>query len=344
MNSKKFFRFLFCLSILNGIIVSPLFLFAEEAGKIIEYKSGSYYTIQKGDTLWDISDRFFDSPELWPYLWRENSQISNPHLIYPDERIRLFQYMGNKNIANINKDTYNNSLQGKEENNLHYYYYSPINSVGFIRKEPVIPAGAIFGVKDDKRIISTGDLVYIKKTVNTSIIPGRLFTVYRTLKPGSCKTKKADIGMQYYFVGVVEITKEEPDFALGRIVKSFRSIRVDDLLMPYKQRSPKIMLAESKKGIQGEIIASEENRNIFGDGNIAFIDKGADDGINIGQSYTVYDQKKKRICSESGKEIALTPVNFGKVLVLHTEKNTATVLITNSAKDIQPGDKICSPL
>lgn len=45
------------------------------------------YTIQKGDTLWDISARFFDKPEYWPKLWSYNQYITNPHFIYPNNKV-----------------------------------------------------------------------------------------------------------------------------------------------------------------------------------------------------------------------------------------------------------------
>ncbi|MFK5953410.1 MAG: LysM peptidoglycan-binding domain-containing protein, partial [Desulfobacterium sp.] len=46
-----------------------------------------YYTIQKGDTLWDLSQKFYNSQWVWPGLWEMNHQIKNPHLIYPGNRI-----------------------------------------------------------------------------------------------------------------------------------------------------------------------------------------------------------------------------------------------------------------
>jgi len=54
---------------------------------VAETKNGYYYTVQKGDTLWDLLRSFADSPWVWPELWTENSSvIANPHLIYPGQK------------------------------------------------------------------------------------------------------------------------------------------------------------------------------------------------------------------------------------------------------------------
>lgn len=47
------------------------------------------YVVKHGDTLWDISNLFLHKPWYWPQIWRTNTQIINPHLIFPGDELRL---------------------------------------------------------------------------------------------------------------------------------------------------------------------------------------------------------------------------------------------------------------
>ncbi len=335
-----------CLCILNAMIFFPFHLFAQEETGVVEQESGFYYTVQKGDTLWDLSQRFSDSYWLWPDLWQENKQIANPHWIYPGERIRLFHRKGADSFA-IKTDKPKNLAVISAPEPLKeppYYYYSPINRVGFIKKEPVVSRGTIFKVKDNKKLIGVGDLVYIKQKKDKDLLLGNKYTVYRTFEPISDKKTKTLIGTQHYLTGVVEITKIEPRFALALVVQSYRAIGVNDLLMPYKKRSPNIVLTESQKGLKGKIIISEAHGNIIGDNAIAFIDKGRMNGVKRGQLYSIYYQEKQRIDRESKEDVNLTPVDYGTFLVLYTEQSTSTVLITRSEQSIVPEVAFQSPI
>ena len=131
---------------------------------------------------------------------------------------------------------------------------------------------------------------------------------------------------------------------MGKVVQSYRSIAINDLLMPYKKRSPRIALTESRKGLNGKVISAEEHVNNIGDETVAFIDKGREDGVTPGQSYSIYFQERDKSGLGKKGNFLLSPVVYGTLLVLHTEKTTSTVLITRTEKSIQPGATICSPM
>jgi hypothetical protein len=308
------------------LLAAALSLEAAEGEKAFEHETGFYYTVQKGDTLWDLSQKFSDSAWLWPEMWRENSQIANPHRIYPGERIRLFRRQGAQKIA---EQKLEQSFPAKPSlDDLIHYSYTALDRVGFIRKTMVAPHGAIFKVQETKEMISSDDIVYIRPEGDAQLVPGKRYTLYRPLDPIKDRRTNAYIGIQHLLTGVVEITQVA---------------ELEDMLMPYYRRLPKVIIKDSPKGLQGRIIDSEEHNRLIGHNMIAFMNKGRKDGVQPGQFYNVYYQVRERVRPKGRAKTLLLPVDFAELLVIHTENTTATVIVTNADKEFEPGATLHSP-
>jgi len=326
--------------------------------EVVETETGFYYTVKKGDTLWDLSQRFSNTPYLWPDLWSDNSQIANPHLIYPGQRIRLFRRTDIEKEARpvIEEKPIETKAPPIEVPEIatqeipeakpvsKAYRYSAIDRVGFIKNKALTPEGFIFKVREDKKLISAGDIVYVSQNESNPLIPGGIYTVYRTLEPIYDETTGKFIGIQHYLLGVVEISNTAPRFAIAKVIRSFSNIKVNDKLIPYKRRSINIVHQKSREGLLGKIIIAEKHNLLIGDKTTAFINKGEDDGVKPGQYYSIFYQDKSRIGQASRNKIPLDAVIFGKLIVLHTEKTTSTVYITATNRTIAPGSRICTPL
>src|SRR5690606_15092968 len=48
------------------------------------------HEVRSGDTLWDSCWFYFNNPWEWPRIWSYNAGITNPHWIYPGDRVRLY--------------------------------------------------------------------------------------------------------------------------------------------------------------------------------------------------------------------------------------------------------------
>ena len=213
--TNKFKATLLALIFLMALLVFPLCGGAEEKEtaseavssqnieqEVVETETGFYYTVKKGDTLWDLSQKFSDTPYLWPDLWSDNSQIANPHLIYPGQRIRLFRRSDIEKEARpvieekpietkappievvpeeVPQIATQEIPEAKPVSKI--YRYPAIDRVGFIKRKALTPEGFIFKVKEERKLISAGDIVYISQNESNPLIPGGKYTVYRTLEP-----------------------------------------------------------------------------------------------------------------------------------------------------------------
>jgi hypothetical protein len=331
----------FCL--ISAIIAaSAIDCTAIEDGAKVEIETGFYYTVQKGDTMWNLSERFSDTPLQWPELWKENRQIPNPHRIFPGERIRLFKKEWIEKIAEpeSTKEDIQEEAVKKEPP---HYYYSAIDGIDFIKKEAITPEGSIFKVEDDNFMVGQWDTVYIKQKGDKPLEPGKKYAIYRMSDLIFDKELKKDVGYQHHICGIVEITKNGPDLSLGKIIRSFDTIELDDLIMPYHRKSPKITLQKSPEGIEAKIIRSQDDQWLIGDGTVAFMDSGRKDGIAAGQQYYVYDPETVEIDPESKEAATIPRTKFATILVIYTEATTATVLVTHSQRSLYPGVRVATP-
>ncbi len=324
-----------------------------QESEIVEHGAGFYYTVKKGDTLWDLSQRFVDSPWLWPDLWQRNGQIANPHRIFPGERIRIYhkdwieRMRMNPEPAEPEPESVvvaeaTPAQPEPEAEPTEIITYPAIDSVGFIRQNKAGSFGKIFKVEDDKWMISQGDVVYITPEAGSMGVGSR-YTIFRTLAPLKDKKSKEITGYQHILLGIVEITAIEADFATGKIDRSFQVIKTGDQLMNYIPADPQIGLTESVKGLKGRIIAAREGEKLIGDHMLLFLDKGSDDGVARGQRYLVYEERTGKISAKSKKILQLPSVDYGVLLILHVEDDTATALVTNAIKSIAPGDSFRAP-
>jgi hypothetical protein len=322
--------------------------FGQETQKEAELQTGFYYTVKKGDTLWDISQRFNDTPWQWPDLWQENKQLPNPHWIYPGERIRLYRKSDAQPYEPQVKDVTPQVEVPVEEPKPApppvQFHYSRMSRIGFIRKPPVKPLGEIFKSQGDKELISANDIVYVRSSepgTSGSFSPGEQFTVYRTMKPTDERFSEDTIGTQHYLLAVVEITQNEPQYAMAKVIEAFRTIHNGDRLMTFEEQAPEVQVNPSTSGIKASLINSEDHTKLIGSGVVAFIDKGEADSIRPGQEYNICYQET--IKGPDKELLTLAPVKIGSLIVLRTEKTTSTVFVTDALGKIQPGQLVLTP-
>jgi len=124
------------------------------------------YQVKKGDTLWDISALYLDSPWLWPKLWHANPNIDNPHLIYPGDKLTLSWQGGepmlslkpHKTLSPQARIHAKQALPALSETLLLPY----LNFDRLISNQQLQQATRVLGTQDGRQFLSRNDRIYIQ--------------------------------------------------------------------------------------------------------------------------------------------------------------------------------------
>ncbi len=327
-----------------NLAFSPL-AWAQDLPEFIqEGDSGFYYTIQKGDTLWDLSQRFYQSQWDWPGLWEMNKEITNPHWIFPGKKIRIFLKNAPLPTPPVTAAEPEKILPLPSPPS---FSYPEIDHVGFIRKTLEPSLGQILQEREGNLMMAAQDIIYIRPTGAGRLVPGKIYQVFTTEPVKERIGKQTFTGIKHLIKARIELLETGEEYATALITHSYRDVNMGDQIMAFYTRDTDIPVQENPPPIEAAILCSEDNTLMINDGRIAFINQGKMDRIQPGQIYsilqenpTALDRANRTLTGKAKHDIRLAPLNSGKLIVLHTEENASTVMILSSKRDIHPGDQV----
>lgn len=346
--------------IIIGIIAAAfLSLNVWAQGTVLKTGHPDEYTVKRGDTLWDISSTFLNSPWKWPEIWHANPQIENPHLIYPGDLIRLVYIDGQPRL--ISERTLklvpgSGGINATEKLSPQvrvvssesaitaipldridsFLSRSRIVDVTKLEKAPYILAGP------QKRIVSgAGDEAYARGNFQDLTN----FGVYRKGQVFFDPNTKEALGLHALGVGSVSIKSIKGDIATVNVTRANEEIRVGDSLLPSEDRSTSSIFYPSgpDTDINGTIIGVEGGVQQVGKYNVVMINRGDREGLKVGNVLAIYKKGETVIDRVNGGKVSLPDERAGLLMVFRTFQKMSFALVLETDRPLAVGDSLQNP-
>ncbi|MGZ8182182.1 MAG: LysM peptidoglycan-binding domain-containing protein [Methylobacter sp.] len=340
------------------------------------------YTVVKSDTLWDISGKFLMHPWQWPELWSHNTQIKNPHLIYPGDTIYFSMINGKPQLSLsrsdlpqaqaaapnspcvLKEEDYNQgrkdfalSEDGKvlpcirETNLKQAIRLIPIETISSYLSSPKVvdenelgSAPYVVGFAGEHIIVGTGDRVYVRSVTDPTNLA---YTIYR---PGSAYiSPESGEPLGYEAQYIANASLQQPgDPATLVITKSAREIRTGDRIMPNTEEDIALNFfpRPPEESVKGSIISVLGGVSQVGLYNVVVIDKGTADGLLVGHELNIY--KTGKIVRDSYSPIKNDAVNLpdevaGTLMVFRPFERVSYALVMKATQALHVLDKVQTP-
>jgi hypothetical protein len=327
------------------------------------------YTVVKGDTLWDISAKFLESPWRWPEVWSYNPQIKNPHLIYPGDVVYLEYDAAGKPVLRVSRGQPQIKMtpqaQAQGVNKLSPQVRTlridapiatiPLNAIQqflgqprVLSKSEVENAAYIISSKDSRLISGAGDRIYAR-----GIRPGQdPNSRYAVLRIGKAYRNPGATGgdiLGYEAIHVADARAIDfGDPTTLNIIESSRETLVGDKLVPKKASGldQTFIPHPPSTPTNGQIIAVIDGLSRIGQYQTIVINKGDKDGLETGHVLAVFQSGKKVrdvYGSNRGEEVTLPDLRAGVALVYRTFGHVSYALVMEAYMDMQVHDMVRNP-
>lgn len=309
------------------------------------------YTVQPGDTLWDISERFLRDPWYWPEIWYENPDIANPHLIYPGDVIKLTTIDGERRLT-VERGGGTVKLSPKiREQSLD----EAINTIPIDAIQPFLSGNRVVGAETfdrapyiiagaDERVMGAeGDPVYARGLEQPK---HQGFAIVREGSPFIDPETGDVLGYEATYIGDAQLLRTGDPATLS-IVSSNREVLPGDRLLETRQyplRSRYYPRAPMQE-INGQIVAVMDGVSEIGQYNVVAINRGAEDGLEQGHVLAVYKSGRTVTdrWSETDEEVQLPPERAGEMIIFRVFEDMSFALIMEATRSMNVADAVRNP-
>jgi hypothetical protein len=300
------------------------------------------YTVQKGDTLWDISAKFLDKPWLWPEIWQANPQVKNPHRIYPGDVLSL-AYVNGQPRVEVAMDGGPQVRTGEPVDTVPLSEIEPwLKHLTIIQQPKDWPY--VVGMEEGRLLTSSGQVAYIRGMANAQ--PGQLVQIARPMSLYAMEDAKngkrrggvtpldfrADqlrmpfttwgpspdaprhawgkkLGYEMMLHSVAEVTRVQGDITVVLLRDENRDVHIGDRVLPLEEQPYcNCYMPHAARNLPeaAQVLAVPDGLTWSGPRSVVALSVGSADGIDNGTVFSIWHdgEIRKDIVAHKGSHAA----------------------------------------
>ncbi len=311
-----------------------------------------------GDTLWDLASRFLHDPWCWPRMWEDNREaVSNPHLIYPGQQIRLDRKRG---LLTSSTDVHalpRVRLSPAIHTEAIAIAPIPLVSSGWLallQKTPLMSdialehAAHIAALPAGRRMAGAGDVVYVRGRSRDALLPPVSTELRRLLAPVVDPDTGKRIALATRRLGRATWLRGAPEgLQVMRVTEAVEEVTVGDLLVDTREPEDAVrtLVPHAATMIQGQVAAILHDGRWATLQDIVALNRGSIHGLDAGSVVNVV--RPVKIGSHEFQQ-ELHPSHdldepLATLLVVEVLEQAALAIVMRAQEPFTTGAAIASP-
>jgi hypothetical protein len=184
--------------------------------------------------------------------------------------------------------------------------------------------GEIMQGPSGRTVFGKHDIVYLK-TDEVFSKGERLLAINKVKTVRHPRTDK-NLGLLVHVTGILEVTGIQEGYFKARITQGFRESKAGDDVIPFMETLPPVVPEVIRTpDIGGYIVESYMTTKMTSQRDVIFLDKGINDGLEPGDTFSVFSDGELRITE-------------GTIQVISLKPETSTAIIIKSSRELLIGD------